>query len=136
MRHVTANLWHNRVTKSWEARSIGCLTTQKKWTGTRLSASMLPPPMSPASVASKKYARTLRCVRCVTCVGWMETGLMCAGGAVACQSNYIFTTLSMIIRDYGRPTCEMVWCTAAWCWSAASSMKRSCWANGVAAARP
>jgi len=29
MRHVTANLWHNRWTKSEEARSIGCLTTQK-----------------------------------------------------------------------------------------------------------
>ena len=29
MPHVTANLWHNRGTKCGEARSIGCLTTQK-----------------------------------------------------------------------------------------------------------
>jgi len=29
MRHVNANLWQNRGTKSGEARSVGCLTTQK-----------------------------------------------------------------------------------------------------------
>ena len=43
MRHVTANLRHNRGTKSGEARSIGCLMTQKNWGGTCLSASVVLP---------------------------------------------------------------------------------------------
>jgi len=42
-------LWHNRGTKSGEARSIGCLTTQKSGEAVAhasiSASSMVPPPM-------------------------------------------------------------------------------------------